>query len=92
MKHELPPLPEPWEIWEDDGYIGRIQGHADEAMTAYGEQVAEPLLARIAELEAQITQLTASLETASSAVIMLKQQQREGWAAARKPPTRRFRA
>jgi len=38
------------------------------------------LTARIAELEAQNTQLTASLETASSTVIMLKQQQREGWA------------
>ena len=38
------------------------------------------LTARIAELEAQNTQLTASLETASSAVIVLKQKQREGWA------------
>jgi hypothetical protein len=38
------------------------------------------LTARIAELEAQTDQLTASLETASSAVILLKQQQREGWA------------
>jgi cell division septum initiation protein DivIVA len=35
---------------------------------------------RITELEAQIAQLTESLETASSAVIVLKQQQREGWA------------
>ena len=35
---------------------------------------------RIAELEAQNTQLTASLETASAACIVLKQQQREGWA------------
>ena len=32
---------------------------------------------RVAELEAQTAQLTASLETASSAVIVLKQQQRE---------------
>jgi len=32
---------------------------------------------RVAELEAQTTQLTASLETASSAVIVLKQQQRD---------------
>jgi hypothetical protein len=32
---------------------------------------------RIAELEAQTAQLTASLETASSTVILLKQQQRE---------------
>jgi hypothetical protein len=40
----------------------------------------EPLQKRIVELEAQNTQLTASLETASSAVIVLKQQQREGWA------------
>jgi cell division septum initiation protein DivIVA len=35
---------------------------------------------RISELEAQIAQLTESLETASSAVIVLKQQQREEWA------------
>jgi hypothetical protein len=45
---------------------------------AYAAMV--PLQKRIAELEAQIAQLTESLETASSAVIMLKQRQREGWA------------
>jgi uncharacterized coiled-coil protein SlyX len=45
---------------------------------AYAAMV--PLQKRIVELEAQIAQLTASLETASSAVIALKQQQREGWA------------
>jgi cell division septum initiation protein DivIVA len=35
---------------------------------------------RITELKAQIAHLTASLETASAACIVLKQQQREGWA------------
>jgi cell division septum initiation protein DivIVA len=40
----------------------------------------EMLRQRISELEAKIAQLTESLETASSAVIVLKQQQREGWA------------
>lgn len=45
---------------------------------AYAAMV--PLQQRISELEAQIAQLTESLETASSAVIVLKQQQREGWA------------
>ena len=34
----------------------------------------------IADLEAQVAQLTTSLETASTACMVLKQQQREGWA------------
>jgi hypothetical protein len=46
----------------------------------YSHHQMEVLQKRIVSLEAQNTQLTASLETASSAVIMLKQQQREGWA------------
>ena len=68
MKHEMPKLPSHPEhhsmTWTSAELL---------AIAAYGEQVAEPLLACIAEL-------TASLETASATCIMLKQQQREGWA------------
>jgi hypothetical protein len=38
------------------------------------------IAAKRVELEAKIAHLTASLETASAACIVLKQQQREGWA------------
>lgn len=38
------------------------------------------VIAAVRAMEQCITELTASLETASSTVIVLKQQQREGWA------------
>jgi chromosome segregation ATPase len=70
MKHKLPPL--------SDRALQSLRNAGNEAEEAADE--IEALRSRIAELEAQNTQLTASLEKASAACIVLKQQQREGWA------------
>jgi hypothetical protein len=70
MKHKLPPL--------SDRALQSLRNAGNEAEEAADE--IEALRSRIAELEAQNTQLTASLEKASAACIVLKHQQREGWA------------
>jgi hypothetical protein len=71
MQYELPPHPEHTMQWSP---------REQRVIVNHVNQAIEPLQKRIADLEAQTAQLTASLETASSAVIVLKQQQREGWA------------
>jgi hypothetical protein len=71
MQYELPPHPEHTMQWSP---------REQRVIVNHVNQAIEPLQKRIAELEAQITQLTASLETASAACIVLKQKQREGWA------------
>ena len=71
MQYELPPHPEHTMQWSP---------REQRVIVNHVNQAIEPMQKRIVELEAQNTQLTASLETASSAVIVLKQKQREGWA------------
>jgi chromosome segregation ATPase len=76
MKHELPPLPEPFEVlvWTSDGHAGCIQGHDDSAMTTYGEQVAKPLLAHIAAQRTELIALTGDNERLQRRIAELEKQ------------------
>jgi hypothetical protein len=83
MNHELspPPTRSPTVFKDPTGgtYLSIVMT-MDKQAFAYARVCIEPLQARIAELEVQLAHLTASLETVSAACIVLKQQQREGWA------------